>query len=210
MASSLIHIVVASEINKKIKRDNDEIILGSIAPDISKHIGETKVRSHFLDENSLDEVPNIDRFLERYRDEFYDDFVLGYFIHLFTDFLWFKYFIPEIYSKDMITKLDGGIVKVDKDALKKYIYNDYSNLNEQLLNEYNMNLEVLYKPLPQLNDIIEEIPMEKLDIIVEQSVYIIENSKVHKDYIFNMENVRTFINTSIELTLAKLRELGIE
>ena len=49
MASSVIHMTIASEINKVLKRDNNKILIGSIAPDISKLLGETKARSHFLD-----------------------------------------------------------------------------------------------------------------------------------------------------------------
>ena len=42
MASAVIHLCVAKEINKYLKMDEDYILLGSIAPDISKQIGETK------------------------------------------------------------------------------------------------------------------------------------------------------------------------
>ena len=99
MASAVIHMTVASEINKVLKRDYDKLIIGSIAPDISKIIGETKLRSHFLvTEENNNNIPNIDVFLSAYKEYLYDDFVMGYFIHLYTDYLWFKYFIPEIYD----------------------------------------------------------------------------------------------------------------
>ena len=42
MASSIIHICVAKEVNKYLKRNEKEILIGSIAPDISKQIGRTK------------------------------------------------------------------------------------------------------------------------------------------------------------------------
>ena len=76
MASSVIHMVVASEINKVLKRDNNKLLIGAIAPDISKLLGETKVRSHFLKRKGND-VPNIERFLQKYRNNLNDDFVLG-------------------------------------------------------------------------------------------------------------------------------------
>lgn len=209
MASAVIHMVVASEINKKLKRDNDKILLGSIAPDISKHIGETKLYSHFLDETNKEDIPNIKKFLSKYGNKLDDDFVLGYFIHLYTDFLWFKYFIPEIYNKNMIRKLDGTIIKCNPTTLKMYIYNDYSNLNSELLEEYNMDVQVLYNQLPIIDDIIKEIPMDKLQIIVDQTLIIIENSKIHKDFVFDMKNIRTFINTCILLTVSKLKDFEI-
>ena len=41
MASTVIHMAVTNEINKILKRNNTEILIGSIAPDISKFCGET-------------------------------------------------------------------------------------------------------------------------------------------------------------------------
>ena len=49
MASSVIHMCVANEINKKLKRNNDYILIGSIAPDIAKHLGKTKLEISHLD-----------------------------------------------------------------------------------------------------------------------------------------------------------------
>ena len=58
MASSIIHMAIASEINKTLKRDNIKILIGTIAPDISKFIGRTKLESHFL-ESVDNNIPNI-------------------------------------------------------------------------------------------------------------------------------------------------------
>ncbi len=48
MASAIIHICVAKELNKVLGLEEHPLFLGSIAPDISKQIGETKEKSHFL------------------------------------------------------------------------------------------------------------------------------------------------------------------
>lgn len=34
MASAVIHMAIASKINKTLKRDNNKILIGTIAPDI--------------------------------------------------------------------------------------------------------------------------------------------------------------------------------
>ena len=39
MASSLIHAAVCNELNKKLKRNPKQILVGTIAPDISKLVG---------------------------------------------------------------------------------------------------------------------------------------------------------------------------
>ena len=49
MASAVIHLCIAKEVNKYLNMNLNELLLGSIAPDISKLIGESKEKSHFLD-----------------------------------------------------------------------------------------------------------------------------------------------------------------
>ena len=64
MASAIIHIAVANEVNKKLKRDSSKLLIGSIAPDLSKLVGQNKIASHFLDNET--DIPNIDLFLNKY------------------------------------------------------------------------------------------------------------------------------------------------
>ena len=45
-------------------------------------------------------------------------------------------------------------------------YNDYTNLNIKLIDKYNLDLKIFYNELPQLHNIIEEIPMDKINVIV--------------------------------------------
>lgn len=208
MAASIIHLAVANEINKTLKRDNSKILIGSIAPDISKYIGESKLNSHFLDNLENDE-PNILKFLDKYRKYLDDDFVMGYFIHLYTDYLWFKYFITEIYIDNVITKLDGSKVKCNGNMNGIYIYNDYNNLNYELPVIYNMDINNIFKSIPKLENIIEEIPMEKIKIIIDKTLVIVNKTKTNKTLVFNTENIEKFISTCVNLTLAKLNELKL-
>lgn len=210
MASSMIHIAVASELNKKLNRDKSELLIGTIAPDISKLIGESKRITHFVnDETESDSVPDLDLFLKKYKNKINDDFVLGYYIHLFTDYLWFKYFLTEIWTDDMITKLDGTVVKCEGRMALQYIYNDYTNLNINLIDDYNLDLKIFYNEIPEIENIITEIPMNKLFLIVDKAGEIIENTKVHKDMVFNMKNVHKFIETTIDLITDNLKELNV-
>ena len=206
MASAVIHLAVANEINKELNRDKSQLLIGAIAPDISKFIGEDKTKSHFLKELDSN-IPDIESFLNKYKNNLTDDFVMGYFIHLYTDYLWFKYFVTEFYDKPMITKLDGTVVKCSGNMLSLYVYNDYTNLNIKLIDKYNMDLKIFYNQLPKLSNIIEEIPMDKMGLLLSQMGIIIENSKEKKDYIFNIENIEKFITTSVELILGKITEL---
>ena len=208
MASSMIHLAIASEINKKLKRDSRKLLIGTIAPDVSKHIGEDKTGSHFLPDNDTD-IPDLQKFLDKYKEHLTDDFVLGYYIHLYTDYLWFKYFIPEIVDTDklVITKQDGTRVKCSSNLAMSCIYNDYTNLNYLLIEEYDLDLKIFYEELPTLENIIEEIPMDKISIIVNKAGIIIENSKSRKELLFGIEEIKQFIKVSVERISSELEEL---
>ena len=207
MPSSMIHIAVANEVNKKLKRNSADFLIGSIVPDISKEVGWSREKSHFIDNN--DGIPNVDLFLNKYSSYLDDDFVLGYYVHLYTDYLWFKYFLTEIRGKDFITKLDGTVIKYTGRMDLIYIYNDYTNLNIRLIDYYNLDLKIFYNDVPEFKNIIKEIPMDKINVIVNKVGEVIENTKVHKDMVFNMDNVKLFIKTSVELILANLKDIGV-
>ncbi len=203
MASSVIHMCVAKKINEKLKLPLNMILLGSIAPDISKHMGETKTRSHFLTDGETVDIP---RFLEKYQSQLNHPFMMGYFIHLYTDFLWDKYFISEIVENDTITLLNGDKVSTDLELYHKLIYHDYTNLNILLLDEYGLDLSLFYEEavLPELE--MDEIPVEKLSVLIDYTGVIIENTKKKKDYTFNLEQIKAFIETSSDLIYLKIRE----
>ena len=72
---------------------------------------------------------------DKYGNRLDDDFVLGYYIHLYTDYLWFKYFVPDFCENGSLYKLDGTKEFVDDDKKLYYFYNDYTNLNIKLIDE---------------------------------------------------------------------------
>ena len=205
MASSMIHICVAKEINKYLKKDEKKLLIGSIAPDIAKQINEKKTKSHFLDNN--DDMPNIERFLTKYKNYLSDDFVMGYYIHLYTDYLWFKYFIPNFIKGDYIYTIDGKKVQLSDEKKTEYIYNDYTNLNIKLIDEYNLDLSMFYEEVPNLENIIEEIPMDKINIIIDKAGIIIKNTKEKKSYVFDLDIINKFIEFSVNDILIQLEKV---
>lgn len=207
MASSVIHMAVANEVNKVLKRDNSKLLIGSIAPDISKQIGQDRTISHFIFE---DGIIDLDKFLDKYKNNLDDDFVLGYYIHLLTDYFWFKYFMPEITDYSIIKTLDGKELKLSKEEICEYIYNDYTNINIKVINEYNMDLKIFFNEPPEIKNIIEEIPMDKLQVIIDKAGIIIMNSTNGKNYTFDIKNIKQFISFTKDLIINKCRELGIE
>lgn len=207
MASAIIHLCVAKEINKYLKMDENYILLGSIAPDISKQIGETKEISHFLDHSNEDDIPNIDRFLTKYRSELNNPFEMGYFIHLLTDKYWFRdyvYKFIERYTRDKVKK------NVTYTALKDLIYNDYTNLNITLIDNHNLNLDLFYNEIEMPESKIIEIPVDKLDILIEKMGIIIEDSKEEKTFVFDSKDIEEFIKNTVKYIIRDIQMLDIK
>ena len=206
MASAVIHICVAKEVNKYLKRNENELFIGTIAPDISRHLNKTKEVAHFLD-NVEDDIPNLERFLEKYKTYLNDDFVMGYYIHLYTDYLWFKYLIPNFIKNNHIYTLDGKAISADLDEQIKYIYSDYTNLNIRLIDEYELTLNMFYEEIPNFKNIIKEIPMDKLKLIVDKTGLIITESKKSKPYLFDLKIINNFIEFAVSDILANIEKI---
>jgi hypothetical protein len=199
-------MAVASEINKKLNRDINKLLIGTIAPDISKLVGDPKTKTHFSNKNSED-IPEIDRFIKKYKNHLDDDFVMGYYIHLYTDYLWFKYFIDDIDYSSMVTFVDGKKLHCDRDDFLKYVYNDYTNINIKLIDRYNMDLKIFYTDIPIIDYIIDEIPMDKLNVVVNETSKIIANTKINKTYLFNLEHVENFIGFATKIITSNIEKL---
>lgn len=205
MASSVIHMCVAKKINETLKiKDENMLLLGSIAPDISKHLGESKTRSHFFDDN---ENVDMNRFLEKYKNKLKHPFMLGYYIHLYTDYLWEKYFVSDIVQNGAIKLLNGETVPQNEETYKKLIYSDYTNLNIILLDEYQLDLSLFYNEAIVPDIEMDEIPVDRLYKLLDYTGVIIANTKKEKAYTFSLENIKPFIEISSHLILAEILEL---
>lgn len=204
MASAIIHIAVAKVLKPYLNIKNEkDYYLGSIAPDIAKQIGQTKHKTHFL-YNTKGEIPNIEMFTNKYKNYKDNDFDLGYFIHLYTDKIWFKEFISSLVSNNIVKLLDGTIINADETEIHKLIYNDYTNLNIQIIDEYELNLNLFYEEFNTPNSKIEELPVDKLNILIDQMGIIIENSKSEKKYIFDIQLIKQFIEHTKKKILEEL------
>ena len=212
MASAIIHICIAKKVNEILKRNEKELFLGSIAPDISKQIGESKTKSHFLTDREGRDIPNLQLFLEKYKDTLKDnDFNLGYYCHLYADMMWFGLFFNSYLSLDQ-TELkynNGEIIKKDKETLIKILYNDYTNLNVTLIDKYDLDLSLFYEEGPIINSEIDEIPIDKLQIIIDKMGIIIENSKERATIVFDPTLIYEFIDKTANDFINDLKEIGV-
>lgn len=124
MPSHKIHIKIAQDINKKLKIDNDSIMLGSILPDLT--IAKDHGLTHF---QYKDEYPfnlaNADEFIKKYP-TMRDDISIGYIIHLLAD----KYYNDWYYKN---YKLKG--IPVTKE-FKHALFDQY---DQYILRHFKLN-----------------------------------------------------------------------
>jgi len=206
MASAVIHLAVAKVLEPYLKITNKkDYYLGSIAPDIAKQIGESKQKSHFL-YNERKDVPNMKMFTDKYPNFYKNDFDLGYYIHLFTDKLWFDKFLNNLVQSNSVKLIDGTILNTTPEELRNLIYTDYTNLNIKIIEEYNMDLSLFYEEFQKPNTTIDEIPINKLNILINKMGVIIENSKQEKNYVFDIYLVKQFIEDTKERILQEIKD----
>jgi hypothetical protein len=208
MASAVIHLCVAKEINDRyLHKDQNMLLLGSIAPDISKQIGQTKEISHFLDPSQTDSVPDVDRFINKYSSQLDNPFELGYLIHLITDKYWFRDYVTayiERYTKDRTKR------KVTEEALHDLIYNDYTNLNIILIDKYNLPLDLFSNDIKYPESEITEIPINQLPVVVEKMGEIIVNSREEKTFMFDSKDIEVFIENTVKYIIKDLQMLDVK
>ena len=204
MASAVIHLCVAKKVNSYVQKNEREFSLGAIAPDIAKLVGESKNRSHFLDEDdSEDTPPHYERFINKYKDRLNNAFELGYLVHLMTDFYWFKDYVYQ-YIEDYTN--DKSVTYT---AIKKIIYNDYTSLNQDLIDDYMLDLYYFQNQIDYPESPIDEIPMDKLDVLVEKMGLIIKNMENNKSLMIDEKKIILFIESCGNKIISDLIKLNI-
>jgi len=195
MASAIVHICVAKELNKKLKVEEKTLYLGSIAPDLSAEIKLDRNKSHFIGKN--DKYPDIEKFVKKYKDHMNDAFVLGYFFHIYTDRLWID-FLGKTVLYDKIYNSNGENVLILDKPLKEIIYDDYTSLNASLIDKYKIDLSLFHEELELPDTLVDEIPIYKLDVIVDKTKNILKNSKRDNQLLLDESEIIDFINDSVK------------
>ena len=205
MASAIVLLAVAKELDKKLNIINKyDYYLGSIAPDIAKQIGKSKFESHFLKNSYKDNIPNMELFVSRYPNFIENAFDLGYYIHLYTDKLWFEDCMEKITCNSALKLLDGTIINTTEEEIQSIIYSDYTNLNIKIIDEYELDLSLFYEEFKVPKTEIKEIPVENLDILINKMGIIIENSKEEKKYSIDINIIKEFITSTSEKIMEEL------
>lgn len=69
-----------------------------------------------------------------------------------------------------------------------------------------MDLSIFYEETPSFDEVITEIPMNKINLIIDKAGIIIENTKESKAYVFDMKVIKKFIDTSVKYIFSDLKD----
>lgn len=193
MPGYVIHMAVASSIlgEKGITNSSfqNAFLLGNIIPDAMAR--DAKRESHFWDDDTykdFNRIPNIDNFLEKYKDILDNPFVLGYYTHLLLDNLfvkeyWSEHFIllDENYTEEndyhkvkyISLSKDGRIYPRELFFSDDMYYGDYDRIYPYIFDRY---------PFVKINSI------EQTDLIVDE-IRKHYNEKCLVDMIYKANNL---------------------
>lgn len=153
MGSMVMHLCAAFEANKQLKLDKNKFMVGSIAPDINKLQTGSRQDTHYIVKKIIDgkeyELPDLERFVKENKEKIvFDPYAAGYYCHLIADEIWFRDIMPKYV--DVLSDDKNSIKLVGQDEFIPYkeyqdtVYDDYSKINNFLLEKYNVDIDYLY------------------------------------------------------------------
>ena len=165
-----IHLGVATKLNEKYKLNKDQFLYGSILPDVMSTNPYGRDFSHFFGTKYHDICPeeiitDTEAFKEAYQDRLDKDIILGYYVHILTDYFFNDYVFRKFYVRDENNHIIGVKTKEgkllvpdanDSRGRRKYKQADFVNFGKLLLEngmvEKPASLEEIKKQLDLLNE----------------------------------------------------------
>ena len=86
------------------------------------------------------------------------------------------------------------------------IYNDYTNLNIRVIEQQDLDLSLFYEEFKVPKTNITEIPVNKLDILINKMGILIENSKKEKTYTLDMFQINDYIDRVAKEIIEELKK----
>jgi len=181
--------------------DHDAFQVGNLIPDSVTD----KTYSHFRHparQEKLMVYPDLDLFLDKYRQLLTDSSCLGYYFHLFIDRLYSKDYIPQIITfydsngKEASDRaaITHALIKRTKELVPiktifsdEYYYGDFTKMNTHLINRFSLSAtltdevknpgiqEVDYKDISNIREQLQEYLLTPADTVTELKVFDIED-----------------------------------
>lgn len=102
-----IHLAMANQINRKLNMEMNSFLLGNILPDVPNNYIVKNITNvipyevtHYININTdkyinLPSFPDINLFIDKYKDNLNNPLVIGYLVHLLTDLYWNTRFVND-------------------------------------------------------------------------------------------------------------------
>ena len=94
--------------------------------------------------------------------------------------------------------------------VKDIIYRDYTRLNMKLIDEYELNLYFMCNNIILPSSKIEEIPIDKLQLVIDKMSIIIKELDDSKTVMFDMDDINEFVLECSKMVIKDLKRYGIE
>lgn len=228
MPSWGIHLATANEILNKIEiKDKNAFIIGNFIPDAERYVIQDFSifvpynTTHFPEiQEGSNKLPNYNKFFHKYLNKMNNPLILGYLIHLLTDYYWnnithTRYPIKYENENFGTLKLNNGIIiSADKNIRKKLKHNDFYIFDNFLMRTYKFITPEYNENLTNYIKDIEEIPYNKNDFIKIVNFFTDklknESNEITNDYkLYTLEQMKKDFKNSIEFIINFLKNNGI-
>lgn len=213
MPGFILHITAAKMLFDKYRLpfNRDAFEVGNLIPDSVAD----KTFSHFRNperDEKLMVYPDLQLFLNKYKQLLHDSSSLGYYYHLYVDRRYAKEYIPQIVSfynkngKEVSNRADishalikrtGEFVPIKTFFSDEYYYGDFTKLNTYLMNRYNLSIR-LRKDIP--NPGIEEVNYTDIIKIKQQLFEYLEvpEGAVNQLKVFDADHLIAFLEALVD------------
>lgn len=106
--------------------------------------------------------------------------------------------MPRITQGTSTNFLDGTIITATEKQTTDMIYSDYTNMDVKIIENHDMDLSLFYEKFQKPETIIDEIPIDRLNILINRVEVIIENTKQEQPYTFDTYIGEEFISGAIK------------
>ena len=241
MPSFIIHSICGKELMRNMKvtdQEKNKFFLGNLIPDTKQReykssdneiISHDKILTHFkTNHEPILEYPDLDLFLSKYGELVNtNSLVFGYFFHLYADYYYFKYYLPDKLSflddnynettdhnySYVRSKKNGKILTTDDfwDRKKSSgIYYEYSRMNKYLISKYKFTYNVSdYLPLIDGLEVpIDEVKTDRLkELLLDVDRFYKERIDDTEFQILDINSVDTLIREILNTFMERYRDI---
>ena len=223
---------------KVTDEEKNKFFLGNLIPDTKQReykssdneiISHDKILTHFkTNHEPILEYPDLDLFLSKYGELVNtNSLVFGYFFHLYADYYYFKYYLPDKLSflddnynettdhnySYVRSKKNGKILTTDDfwDRKKSSgIYYEYSRMNKYLISKYKFTYNVSdYLPLIDGLEVpIDEVKTDRLkELLLDVDRFYKERIDDTEFQILDINSVDTLIREILNTFMERYRDI---